>query len=466
MQSIRIHPASFRDPSGFVYFKENVLYRQINRSYQQDYDAFINSGLYKVLVENQLIVSHEEISNESNIAVNVYKNIKPEVIPHISYPYEWCFSQLKEAALLTLKIQKLALEHGMSLKDASAYNVQFLRGRPVFIDTLSYERYESGPWNAYRQFCQHFLAPLALKAFKDRRLGQLMRTNIDGIPLDLASHLLPWNSYFKFSLLVHIHLHAKAQERNSDISSKSSRNYMKNKTKIVKTQLLWIIKQLYSFISKLNMKRGKTEWGDYYSNTNYSTRSMEHKKELVCQFLQKSSIKPRKIIDLGANDGEFSRIATDYAETVISYDIDEVAVEKNYIQLINNREDKLLPVVQDLVNPSPAIGWANRERMSFMERGGADYILALALIHHIAITNNIPFRHIAKSLSELGDRLIIEFVPKTDSQVERMLRNREDVFSDYTQSNFEKEFSKYFIIDSRSKIKETQRTLYLMLKKT
>ena len=211
-------PSSFRDPSGFIFTHNNILYRQVNQCYAADFDQLTDSGLYDALVKSEYLIPHEVLTDDDasalSSATGVYRIIKPQPILTISYPYEWCFSQLKDAALLTLKIQLIAMRFGMTLKDASAYNIQFYHGKPVFIDTLSFEKYEEGkPWVSYKQFCQHFLAPLALMSRTDVRLSQLMRNYIDGIPLDLASRLLSKRSYLNFSLLSHIHLHAKTQQK-------------------------------------------------------------------------------------------------------------------------------------------------------------------------------------------------------------------------------------------------------------
>jgi len=203
--------SSFRDPSGFLFTENGTLFRSVGRLYQQNYDHLIQSGLYNKLVADDLLIPHREIQRPAKTTDDTYKIIQPEIVPFISYPYEWCFSQLKDAALALIKIQKRALDCNMILKDASAYNIQFFKGKPILIDTLSFEIYkENQPWVAYRQFCQHFLAPLALMASRDIRLGQLMRIYIDGLPLDLVSGLLPISTWFKPALLSHIHLHAKA----------------------------------------------------------------------------------------------------------------------------------------------------------------------------------------------------------------------------------------------------------------
>ena len=217
MNNNREVPGSFRDPSGFLFWQNGSLYRQINIIYKDHYDRLMNSGLYEELTKTGLLIPHQEVDIEPAQPGIAYKIIQPERIDFISYPYEWCFSQLKDAALTTLRIQKKALDFGLSLKDASAYNVQFRKGKPVFIDTLSFESYHEGqPWIAYRQFCQHFLAPLALMSCKDIRLNQLLRIYIDGIPLDLASSLQPFRTRFSLSLLSHIHLHARSQKRFAD----------------------------------------------------------------------------------------------------------------------------------------------------------------------------------------------------------------------------------------------------------
>lgn len=205
--------ASFRDPSGFIFRHNGALYRQINTTYRENYQTLMKSGLYDDLTRAQLLIPHEEVAVEPAEPSIAYKVIRPEPLQFISYPYERCFSQLKDTALTTLAIQKRALKHGMSLKDCSAYNIQFHRGRPVFIDTLSFEIYREGePWVAYRQFCQHFLSPLALIAHRDVRLNQLLRVYIDGIPLDLTSRLLPARTKLNFAILSHIHLHAASQK--------------------------------------------------------------------------------------------------------------------------------------------------------------------------------------------------------------------------------------------------------------
>ena len=448
-------PGSFRDPSGFLFRHEESLFRQINDSYAEEYGRLMDSGLYRKLTDAAWLIPHEEVDSPAALPEKSFKIIQPEAIPFISYPYEWSFSQLKDAALLTLKIQKNAVECGMSLKDCSAYNVQFQKGKPIFIDTLSFERYKEGaPWVAYRQFCQHFLAPLALMHYRDIRLNQLFRVYIDGVPLDLASSLLPLKTRLKFSLLAHIHLHAKSQSYFSDKTVKVK------KQSISRNAFLGLIDNLETAVKKLHWQPKGTEWAEYYDDTNYSAQAFDRKEQLVSEFLDKAM--PESVWDLGANTGKFSRIAAEKGISTLSFDIDPAAVEKLYRECRKRKETKILPLLLDLANPPSGLGWQHEERMSFMERGPADTVMALALIHHLAIGNNVPLPKIADFFSKLCRTLILEFVPKRDSQVKRLLVTREDIFDEYTQEHFEQAFSPYFDISEKAAIEGSERTLYLM----
>jgi len=450
-------PGSFRDPSGFVYCEGGSIYRQINVIYRENYDLLMKSGLYQSLVNSDLLIPHAEVGEKFFKNEEAYKTVKPEVVPFISYPYEWCFNQLKDAALATLRVQNTALKFGMSLKDCSGYNIQFRKGKPVFIDTLSFEPLRAGePWVAYRQFCQHFLAPLALMAHKDIRLNQLLRVHIDGIPLDLASSLLPLRTRFLFSLASHIHLHAKSQKFFSDKTVK------KGRYKVSHLSRLGMIDSLNSAVRKLRLKPQKTEWRDYYEDTNYTSDAFTHKKRLISEFVE--TMGPKNVWDLGANTGLFSRIPGRKGIPTVSFDIDPVAVNENYLQCVKDGETHVLPLLLDLTNPSPNMGWENRERMSLLDRGPVDMVVALALIHHLAISNNLPLGRIAEFLNGICRSLIIEFVPKNDSMVQRLLSTREDIFRDYNQEMFERAFKKFFTIQNSCRVSGSERTLYLMKK--
>ena len=466
MNELHKDEGSFRDPSGFVYTSEGILYRQVNHSYKENYERLMNSGLYDELLEKNLIVPHQVVEADPFDESSSYLVIQPVELPFISYPYEWCFSQHKRAALATLEIQKRALAYGMTLKDSSAYNIQFSENNPVLIDTLSFEIYTDGsPWEGYQQFCKHFFAPLLLMSYRDVRLNSLLRVFIDGIPLDVASSLLPSKTRLNFSILAHIHLHAKAQERylsRTGTGESSGINKPEN-TSMKKEGLLSILDSLERQIDKLDRNQKYTSWGDYRSFHNYSDASYQHKLALVDTYIQQAA--PRTVWDFGANTGDFSRLASSRGINTISFDIDPGAIEQGYLQSVAEQDSNIQHYIIDLFNPSPNLGWDNKERKALKARGPADLLLALALIHHLAIGNNLPFEMISTYFSELAEWLIIEFVPKTDSQVELLLSSRKDIFSGYTIENFEVSFSKdYSIIDKRQ-IEGTERTLYLMRKK-
>lgn len=454
--------SSFRDPGGFIFSFDGIIYRQINQASQQDYDSVMESGLYQQLADKQLLISHEEVEPTSfPDSSEYYKIIKPRQLPYISYPYEWSFSQLKDAAILTLKVQLLALKKGFILKDASAYNIQFIDGKPIFIDTLSFETYKEGtPWVAYKQFCQHFLAPLALMSHTDVDLSKLLVAYIDGIPLPLASKLLPFKTRLNYSLMAHIHMHAKLQRDYADVANDAKSSARSAHLSLAGLQAM--IQSLAKAVKKQDWQLPKTEWGDYYENTNYSDEAANNKRALVDQFLQDIPSELGVIQDLGANTGEFSRVAAKHCLQVISQDIDPVAVESNYRQIKKQAPSNILPLIQNLFTPSPAIGWGNAERDSFVQRAECDALLALALIHHIAISNNVPLEDIAKLFSRLTPWLIIEFVPKSDSQVKRLLATRKDIFPNYTEAGFEQSIESYFSIEKKKNVGGSERTLYLL----
>lgn len=459
--------ASFRDPSGFVFSHQGQIYRQVNRAYSSTYDQLMSSSLYDVLTAKGWLIKHEEVSEYPEgmkLSEEVHKLLLPQQIPYVSYPYEWSFNQLKDAALLTLKIAAAALQQDMILKDASAYNIQFIGSKAVFIDTLSFEPYVEGtPWVAYRQFCQHFLAPLALMAHADISLSKLLLSEIDGIPLPLASQLLPTKTKLKYGLYTHIHLHAKTQQRFADaVDTNEPQTPKLAARQLSKKGLRAILESLASTVNKLEWKRPKTEWGDYYENTNYSADSADQKATLVGSFLGSISGGINTVHDLGANTGVFSEVASAYCEYVISQDIDPVAVDAQHQYRKKRGPGNVLPLLLNLTAPSPAIGWHNTERDSFTTRAQCDVIMALALVHHLAISNNTPLERIASLFADLAPHLIIEFVPKSDSQVMRLLATREDIFPEYEETGFEKAFGKLFDVIRKETVVGTERTLYLM----
>jgi len=449
--------SSFRDPDGFMFEFEKEIFRVVNLSYQPDYDHLLSSGLYGKLISQELIVPFEEVNSAQFGLSDFYKVLKPERIKFISYPYEWSFSMLKDAAILTLKIQKLAMEYGMSLKDATAYNIQFHKGKPIFIDTLSFELYPiNRPWVAYRQFCQHFLAPLALISRIDPGLIRMFIIHLDGIPLDLAAKMLPFRSRLNIDLYLNIFLHAWSQKKhNADEIS-----LVQVRRKFSLSSMISLVEGLEASVLKQCWNAKGSEWAYYYDEDVHSSEYSQFKKRVISGWFDE--VKPGSIWDLGANRGDYSRLAAQKGIDVISFDLDPVCVEMNYTNVKKNKETNILPLLLDILNASPSIGWGCAERPSFYNRNRPDMVLALALIHHLAISANIPLALIARLFAGLSDHLIIEFVPKEDDKVKILLLNREDVFADYTQTNFEKAMSVYFRIEQKIPVDYNNRVFYLM----
>jgi ribosomal protein L11 methylase PrmA len=444
---------SFRDPGGRLFWMGPSLYRHVREPCRPDYDCFVRSGLYEALAGAGLLVRHREVPDPLGSGT---LTLEPERVAFVSYPYEWTFAQLQAAALATLAIQKEAFARGMVLKDASAYNVQFAGHRPYLIDTLSFQRYQEGrPWVGYRQFCQHFLAPLALAAHRDHRLDRLLRFYLDGIPLDLAAQMLPWRTRLSLGLGIHVHLHARSQRRHAAARAPPARAMRP-------LELKALIDSLEQAVRGLRWRARPTEWGAYDDAASYPEGARASKLRLVEALIQAVPGPLRQVWDLGANTGQYSRLAAGTGAYVVALEADESAADQHYRRVAEEKDERVLPLWVDLANPSPSTGWAHEERDSLAQRGPADLVLALALVHHLAIGNNTPLERIARYLASLGRWAVVEFVPKDDPQVQRMLASREDVFSDYTQEGFERAFGGHFRTERAVSIEGSSRRLYLM----
>ena len=462
------HNSSFRDDAGYVFWGNDTdVYRKINLSHKKHYDALMHSGLYQSLVQKQYLVEHEELDVTNN-EDGIYKIIKPKQIPFISYCYEWTFPQLKAAALLTIEIQRLAIEHGMTLKDATSYNVQFDGTKPIFIDTLSFEKKTNEfTWVGYKQFCQHFLAPLLLMSKVDSRLNQLCKNYIDGIPLELAANILPFRTRFNLAIYIHIFLHSKFQLQNRKKSWSNNKKKDDSNTKLSKLKILGILDSLNSVIKKLENNNQFSAWQNYYKELHYKNESEVDKVKFVNQCLEYINAEKdiRISIDIGSNNGNYSNILADYSEKIISIDSDISCIEYMYKKGIKKEylaRKQILPLVIDIVNPSPSIGWNNKERDSFFSRKKFDVTLSLAIVHHLVFNNNCSLEQVADFLSNFSKNLIIEFVPKDDPMLLNMILGRNVQLKNYNKDNFEKSFEKYFLIIKKHQILQSKRIIYLM----
>jgi hypothetical protein len=451
MPDILIHPASFRDPSGFVFQWNGNYYRQVNKIYAPEYDLLMNSGLYNKLAQDGSLIAHAETEEIKAQKDNWYKTIKPGQVSIITYPYEWCFAQLKDAALLTIDILKASIDHGMIIKDATPYNIQFVNNRPVFIDTLSFEKYdESKAWVAYRQFCNMFLFPLYLEHYLRTDIQKTLVVYPDGIPVDITSKLLPLKSRTSVGVWLHVYL------QNTVTRNAAAR---KEEEKFSKKKLLNLVNHLEGTIKNLKSRNLRSTWNKYYSDTISGNNYLQEKEKIFRKII--GDLNSRSVLDLGANDGYFSKICADNGMNVVAVDNDS----RSICTLYESGSKNVLPLVMDLANPSPSTGFSNAERPSFYERIKMEVVVALALIHHLVIGRNIPLNVLAPWFAGICRLLIIEFVPREDEKVEQMLASRKDVFTDYLQANFETVFSNYFDIKQKHPIPGSGRTIYLMEKR-
>ena len=450
------HPASYRDPSGFIFEKDGIMYRQVNQSYKTDFDLLETSGCLKHFTENGLLLNVEKIDKNLTGSADWYTTLLPDQLPFISYPYEWSFDMLKDAAILSLQLAKESIPFGLILKDATPSNIQWYQGKMIFIDTLSFETYNaSKPWIAYRQFCECFLGPLLLMHYSKQHLPNLMIAYPEGIPLPVSRSLLPFRSRFSFFTYLHIHLHARLTE--------PGKAPQQQRASFSKTKMLNLLNSLEAVIKKLNVPGNKTTWSEYYQEANLRGDYLKEKENIIQNWLAEMP-GMKSAIDLGANDGYFSQLLSSKNLYTIAAEADANCINRLYVQNKQKKISSIQPLILDLTNPSPAIGVNNKERASFLSRTKADLAVALALIHHLCIGKNMSFEQSALLFSSVAPKLIIEFVPKNDEKTKMLLINKKDIYANYTIDEFEKTFSRFFRIEKKQIIPGTERVLYLMNK--
>ena len=397
--------------------------------------------------------------SEGLLPGGVTKVLEHRRVPFVSYPYEWSFSMLQDAALLELDLAIDAIDEGLMLKDATPYNVQFEGSKPVFIDIGSFEALPVGkPWIGYRQFCMLFLYPLLLQAHKDVPFQPWLRGSIDGIrPVD-AAKLFSLRDRLRRGVLLHVALHARLDRRANksgpgDGEAASTREV---KPEGVKAHL----GSMRKLVSKLRWKAGETAWSGYREANTYSDADDDRKMAFVAEVAAHE--KPGLTWDMGCNDGAYSRIAAEHSDQVLAFDFDHATVEALYRSLRDEGNRKILPLVVDLADPSPKLGWRGLERKTLPKRGAPDLMLALALIHHISITANIPIHDFLDWVQSLGSTLVIEFPKRDDPMVRALLANKQPgANADYNLENFERELEERFTVERREELPSGDRVLYL-----
>lgn len=444
------HPASFRDPAGFVFEEDGILLRAVHPDAAADVEHFFNSGLYDDLVAVGLFVRHEPQPAADRLPKG-WLAFRPARLPVIGYACEWSHGQLRAAALATLEIERLASRHGMTLKDASSFNIQFAGSRPVFIDLLSFTRSSSERrWIPYRQFCEHFLAPLAMRRYL-KGSEVLGAASLAGIPIELASRCLPLRSWFNVGALLHLHLHAcSAGAAEHSTASRQQARGTRQPSAAFRSQL---IDSLERAVKSLEIATTTSIWSQYRGNNTYSTESAQVKRSFVEEAIKRAE--SRRVLDLGANDGHYTHVVASLGVPCTAVESDPVCCEAIHATSATSPHADLVNTLRvDLANPTPAHGWAHAERASFVERLQCDMTLSLALIHHLSIACHVPFTHISSLLARLGPHAVVEYIPLDDPMVMQLLAARSGVTDAYlstlTEDAFRAAFDEHFECVARS----------------
>ena len=426
-------PSSFRDDAGQIFNFKNRIFRSIKNDYIENYNFIKNQDIYQKLINKNLLINSWEAKDQDLISQNfddVNKFLEHEKLENWTYPYEWTFSQLKKAAIFHLDFQLFLLEENISLKDASAYNIQFKNNKPIFIDILSLQKLDKNtPWQGHKQFCEEFLNPLVFSSYFNLPFNEIYKGNLNGISNRQIINLLGYKIFFSFSLLINVYF-------TESLSSKSGKS-KKKKERSYKQSQYFLINNLKKFIKKLKYKKNKSTWSNYSNTHSYSKESEIEKENILKSYI--SINKPYSLIDIGCNDGKYSFLAKELGvKKVIALDYDMQCLEK--IELDNN--EIVTPLYADLSNISPSIGWDNKEKKSFIERFNFDFSLSFAVVHHLAISKNIPLYEVLNFIIKLSKKGLIEFIPNDDEMVKRMKMFKTKAYDDYNLENFLKILNK------------------------
>ncbi len=459
MTDPRVEAGSFRDRQGRVFYSGDRVLRALSNQAWKDWQHLSATTFFKEYSSRGLIISTCE-ANEAALGslegnwAGVLEHFK---IPFVSYPYEWSFGMLQDAALVQLDLLLAALGEDMMLKDASSYNIQWLGSQPVFIDIGSFEGFKAGqPWGGYRQFSQLFLFPLLLQSYKDLPFQPLLRGRVDGISAADCNSIMSVRDLFRSGVFSHVYLQSKLERRYSATGTDVRKALQ---TAGFKKELITAnLKKLRKLVSRLSWNPSGSTWSEYACDNTYSDSETRHKIRFVKTLVDTH---PWGLVwDLGCNTGVFSLIAAANSDYVVAIDADHLAVERLYRQLREEKNSNVLPLVNELADYSPDLGWRGSERRGLTSRDRPDLILALALIHHMVISANIPVSEFVEWLAEIGGELVLEFVDKSDPMVQTLLRNKDDQYADYEQGFLERNLKRFYRIERRQELESRTRTLY------
>lgn len=453
---------SFRDPAGHVHIFQNQILRSVTKHGVTNFEAVLKTGFLDLIVKKGYLLPYKKVNDPTILtllpeAVHVLEHPR---LSYVSYPYEWSFPLLKAAALLHLDIAIEALEAGVSLSDASAYNIQFVGAQPVFIDHLSFKPYIEGEyWIAHRQFCEHFLNPLLLRAILGLPHNAWFRGTLEGVSCEDLNKLLPLRDKISARMMAHVVLPARFQRQAFGKKAGGNITQSCDRKNFPCAAYKGMLRQLHKWVTQLEPK-GKqiTVWSDYVESNTYEDIEKRTKTEFIERFI--TEIKPRLVFDLGCNSGAFSEIALrSGAQQVIGFDFDQAALDKAYLRA-KKKSLNYLPLFLDAANPSPSQGWGESERSGFHDRAKADAVLALAFVHHLAIGRNTPLDKVIDCITAMAPQGVIEFVPKDDPMIQAMLKLREDIFLDYSRKTFESKLKARADIIESEQITSNGRFIY------
>src|SRR5829696_6369491 len=452
-----LEPGSFRDPESRVFYAGADVYRALSTDGLSDFEALRASGL----LDDERVVGTELVEDgaiDRSLLVHEPAGVlRHERIPFVSYPYEWPFSMLKDAALVQLDLLLASLDQDLVLKDSTPYNVQFKGARPVFVDVGSFERIREGePWVGYRQFCMLYLYPLILQAAKDVPFHPWLRGSIDGItPLQMRN-LMSFRDRFRRGMFTNVFLHARLEARYADRPAQ-----VKQEVKRVFKKELFVanVRKMRKLVDRLEWNPPQGVWTAYGERNSYTDDDARRKDEFVRQV---ATSQPWNLVwDIGANNGRYSRIAAEGAKTVVAVDADQGPVELLYRDLKQEGNEQILTLAMNLADPSPGLGWRGLERKAMPDRGKPDLVLALALVHHVAISANVPVKEFVDWLASLGSALVIEFPTREDPMVQKLLAPKRDgLHPDYELGYFERTLKDAFEVERSERLESGTRVLY------
>ena len=470
-------PGSFKDPSGRVYLvADNAadapdasgtrILRGLDEHAAAVMTRLLAEPFFQTMMRDDKVVATSQLNRDHPSAQRIVKQGWHSVLEHapvafISMPYEWCFSMLKDAALLTLHLLAQSIGNDWILKDATPFNIQYRGARPVFIDVPSFQpRAAFDYWRGYRQFSAMFLTPLLLDAHQGIAFQPLLRSRLEGIaPLEAINYFHGWR-LMKRGVLAHVWLPARAEQRALRIGIGKGNGDTNSKRRQPGVALPALVDSLSRLITGLRHQPVRSDWSQYTQTHSYNAESYAQKKDFVERHA--AAARPQLAWDLGANTGEFARLVAAHARTVIAADSDHDSIERLYQSLRAHGPDNITPLVMDLANPSPDQGWAGAERPAFAHRRRPDFILCLALLHHLRLTANIPLSLITHWLRSLNATIILEWISRDDTMFRALLANKSDDYADYTPANFHAELGRHFTIEERLPLKNGTRELFLL----